>query len=192
MTVPLLVASLSCLVLAQTPATAAIASLRAGGFVIVMRHASSPADLPTGDTASRDNTTLERQLDRAGREGATAFGDALRRLQIPVGDVFVSPTYRTRETARLARLPDPTVVAEIGESTGSMQAVSAAQLAWLQKKVTEVPRAGTNTVIITHSPNMLGAFPNDAAGIAQGEAIVFRPSAAGATVVGRIKIDDWP
>lgn len=176
---------------AQVPASL-LAALRVGGLVIVMRHANSPAELPTRATAAEGNTTLERQLDAAGRAAATAFGDALVRLRIPVGEVLVSPTFRTRETARLARLASPRVEPEIGEAAGNMAGVTPAMIAWLRQKVAEVPRAGTNTVIVTHSPNILGAFPAEAKGIAQGEVIVFQPSGRGASVVGRITIDAWP
>src|SRR5688500_13731871 len=82
-----------------------IAALRAGGQVIVMRHASAPRQVPGKDTANADNVNLERQLDAAGRAGATAMGEAIRRLKIPVGDVLTSPTYRARETVRYAQLP---------------------------------------------------------------------------------------
>ncbi len=167
------------------------AALRQGGYVLVFRHASSPAALPTTETANADNVTLERQLDAAGRADATALGAALRRLQVPIGDVLVSPLYRAMETARLARLPNPRPEPELGEASGNMAAVTPAQLDWLRKTVAEVPRTG-NTILITHSPHIIGAFPADGAAIAQGEAIVFRPSPAGPPVfVARLTIDEW-
>jgi hypothetical protein len=55
-----------------------VTELQSGGYVLVMRHASSPRQAPTSATANPDNSKLERQLDHAGREGATAMGDALR------------------------------------------------------------------------------------------------------------------
>jgi hypothetical protein len=45
-----------------------------GGYVIVMRHASSPRDVPDKRHANADNVNLERQLDEAGRASATAMG----------------------------------------------------------------------------------------------------------------------
>jgi Histidine phosphatase superfamily (branch 1) len=87
---------------AQAPASDALVNqLRQGGYVLVMRHASSPRQVPTKDTANPDNTKLERQLDEAGRRGATAMGDALRGLRIPIGTVLTSPTYRAIETVKL-------------------------------------------------------------------------------------------
>jgi hypothetical protein len=49
-----------------------------------------------------------------------------------------------------------------------------------------------NTVIVTHYPNVMEAFPAAAVGLADGEAIVFRPDGhGGASVVARVKIDEW-
>lgn len=166
---------------------ALVAELRRGGHVIVMRHASSPRELPTPQTANPDNLTGERQLDEKGRTTATAMGQALRRLKIPIGDVLTSPTYRARETARLAQLPNPKSTIEIGDGGQSMQVPAANQAAWLKGKVTEQPR-GSNTILITHMPNIAAAFP-EYASVEDGEALVF--GAAG-KVIGRIKIDEWP
>jgi phosphohistidine phosphatase SixA len=167
-------------------------TLRKGGYVFILRHTSSPREAPNPETANADNTGLERQLDAEGRTGAAAMGKALRDLKIPIGDVFTSPTYRARETVKLAQLGAPTSVAELGDSGQSMQGVTEAQAAWLRTRVTQVPRTG-NTIIITHMPNLARAFPEWGAGVAEGETVILRPDAKnGTTVVGRIKINEWP
>jgi len=169
---------------------ALVKALQGGGTVIVMRHASSPGDIPA--TPNPDNVPPERQLDEKGRTTAAAMGDALRRLKIPIGEVLTSPTYRARETARLARLPNPRPIAQLGEGPQSMQgAVDRAQTEWLQKKVKEFPR-GTNTLLVTHVPNVTAAFPGELPAVLQGEALVFGSDGAGGSrVVGRIKIEEW-
>ena len=64
---------------------------------------------------------------------------------------------------------------------------------WLLARVSERPSTGTNTVIVTHLPNLTEAFGKDAAGLADGEALVFRANGQGKSAfVGRIKIEDWP
>ena len=190
----ILVAVVSCLAAsagAQTlTGVALIKALQSGGHVIVMRHASSPSDVP--DKPNPDNVPPERQLDEKGRRTATAMGEALRRLKIPIGEVLTSPTYRARETARLAALTNPRPATELGEGSGTMQAVERAQAEWLQKKVKEFPR-GANTVLITHVPNITAAFPGETPALVEGEALVFGADGnGGARVVGRIKIEDWP
>ena len=170
---------------------AMVKALRAGGYVIVMRHATSPRQPPDKQAANADNVTMERQLDEAGRASATAMGEALRRLKIPIGDVLTSPTYRARETVRLARLPDGKPSVELGDNGQSMKVTAEGQAAWLRKKVTEFPR-GTNIILVTHMPNIAGAFP-EAGAVADGEALVFGPDGkGGARIVGRIPIEEWP
>ena len=79
---------------------------------------------PSKDVANADNTKLERQLDEAGRRGATTMGEAIRALRIPIGIVLTSPTYRALETVRLAGLDSATSVNELGDGGQSMQGVS--------------------------------------------------------------------
>ena len=166
---------------------ALVKALRQGGYVIVMRHASSPRDVPDKQTANPDNTKPERQLDAEGRSTATALGEALRDLKIPIGEVLVSPAYRTMETARLAKLSDPKPRPELGDNGQSMQGGTAAQAAWLRKAVTQFP-SGKNAILITHLPNIRDAFPQLTPAPADGEALVFGPNG----VVARIKIEEWP
>ncbi len=171
---------------------ALVKALRQGGSVIVMRHASSPREAPDAQIANADNVNRERQLDEAGRASAVAMGKALRQLNIPIGEVLSSPTYRALETVRLAQLPAARTVTELGDGGQSMQGVAEAQSAWLRKKVTELP-TGTNTIIVTHFPNMTRAFPQWTSGLADGEALVFGSDGkGGTTLVTRIKIEEWP
>ena len=171
---------------------ALVNALRQGGYVIVMRHASSPREVPDRQTANPDNTKPERQLDETGRATSAAMGKALRTLKIPTGEVFASPTYRALETVRIAQFPAPKPTPELGDNGQSMAGGTAAQAAWLRKMVTQFP-SGTNTLVVTHFPNLTGAFPQLAAGVEDGEALIFGPDGkGGAKVVARVRIDDWP
>jgi phosphohistidine phosphatase SixA len=169
---------------------ALVRALQKGGFVIVMRHTSSPRDVPDKKTANPDNVKPERQLDEEGRTTATAMGKALRDLKIPVGEVFTSPTYRALETVKYAQLGKAQPVEALGDNGQSMQGGTEAQAAWLRKAVTQF-KAGTNTILVTHFPNIRGAFP-ELTDVADGEALVYGPDGkGGATLVGRIKIEEW-
>src|SRR5262245_12036412 len=171
--------------------SALVNALKTGGYVIVMRHASSPREVPDKHAANPDNVKLERQLDESGRASARAMGSAIKELKIPVGEVLTSPTYRALETIRLAQFPNPKSHVELGDGGQSMQGASDAQAAWLREKVTHAS-VGTNTVIVTHMPNLERAFPEWGA-VADGEAVVLRPDGrGGATILGRIKIEEWP
>jgi phosphohistidine phosphatase SixA len=170
---------------------AVVNALRRGGYVIVMRHTSSPREAPDKQTANADNVKVERQLDEVGRTTATAMGKALRDLRIPVGEVLASPTYRALETVKYAQLGNPRPYTELGDNGQSMQGGTEAQAAWLRKRVTQFP-SGSNTILVTHFPNIKDAFPQ-ASNVDDGEALVFGPDGkGGATLVARIKIEQWP
>jgi len=174
--------------------TALVAALRQGGYVLVMRHPSSPFTPPEKAAANPDNPKLERQLDETGRTTARAMGEAIRTLRIPLGDVLSSPTYRALEGVRLAAFGDAKTFAELDEGAQGMRAnADAERSAWLRTKAAELPRAGTNTLIVTHTPNLVGAFGQSAAPVAAGEALIFHPDGkGGADLVARIKIEEWP
>ncbi len=72
-----------------------------------------------------------------------------------------------------------------------MQGGTAAQAAWLRNRVTQFPK-DANTIIVTHFPNLTAAFPKMAAGVADGEALVFGPDGkGGAALLARVKIEEW-
>jgi phosphohistidine phosphatase SixA len=171
---------------------ALVKALQGGGYVIVMRHANSPRETPDAQTANPDNVNRERQLDAEGRATAVAMGKALRQLKIPIGTVYSSPTYRALETIRLAEFGKAIPVVELGDGGRGMQVSTEAQAEWLKKKVTEF-LAGTNTILVTHFPNLNRAFPEWSAGIADGEALILaRDGKGGAALVARVKIEEWP
>jgi phosphohistidine phosphatase SixA len=166
-------------------------ALRQGGYVLVMRHANAPAQPPEKSDADAANVKLERQLDASGREAARAMGEAVKALHIPIGDVLSSPTYRALQTVQLASLGRPKTVAELDEGGAGMQGnAEAARVAWLKAIVLQNPRVATNTLIVTHAPNIKDSFGIDAAA---GETLVLKPDGkGGAAQVARIKIGDWP
>jgi phosphohistidine phosphatase SixA len=194
---PHLLAALGLLLLAQPALTqtlsgdALIKALQRGGYVFVMRHASSPREAPTREAANPDNVKRERQLDDTGRATAAAMGQALRDLKIPIGSVVTSPTYRALQTVRLAGLPGPRTADELGDRGQSMTGVSEARAAWLKKQILERPK-GTNTILVTHLPNMTAAFPQETTGLADGETLIFGPDGqGGARLVARLTIEQW-
>jgi phosphohistidine phosphatase SixA len=170
-----------------------VSALERGGYVILMRHAESPGTPPEAAQAEPENLTHERQLDEAGRASARAMGDAFRHLRIRVGEVLSSPRYRALETARLARFPIPHTFDELGDAAKNADPDAGTRGAWLRARVAELPKAGTDTVIITHYPNISAAFASDAEDLSEGEALVYSPDGKGSALLfGRVKIGDWP
>jgi phosphohistidine phosphatase SixA len=168
-------------------------ALESGGYVILMRHANSPGVPPDAAQVEPDNVKHERQLDESGRASARSMGGAFQRLRIPVGEVLSSPTYRALETARIAQLPTPQTFDELGDAGKSMSPGAAGTRgAWLRSRVAQAPRLGTDTIIITHFPNIIEAFADEAKELAEGEALIFRPDGHGAaSLIARVKIEDW-
>jgi phosphohistidine phosphatase SixA len=170
-----------------------VKGLRQGGYVLVMRHASSPPIPPVRSAADPENTGLERQLDEKGRKSAEAMGRAFKSLRIPVGEIFSSPTYRAQETIKLAGFGLPKLVGQLGDQGHSMARLNGpGPAAWLKTKVAEMPAAGRDTLIVTHMPNIAAAFANDDEGLQDGETLVFKPDGHGhATLVAKVPIQDW-
>jgi phosphohistidine phosphatase SixA len=172
---------------------ALVTALRHGGYVLLMRHTSSPNSRPDKSAADPENVNQERQLDQVGRDTARHMGEAIKTLGIPIGDVLSSPTYRALQVVRLESLGQAQTFPELGEDGGNMGPVHDAAASWLRKKVSERPRSGTNTLIVTHLPNIRGAFGAAANMLADGETLVYQPDEKGfVELVAHIKIEDWP
>jgi phosphohistidine phosphatase SixA len=182
--------------LAAPPAGAAdlVPTLKSGGYVIVMRHAHSPAERPSTDQADTANRAGERQLDAQGKAEAAAIGRGLKASGVPIGTVYSSPTFRALQTVLLMGLRRATAQAELGDGGSSMAASAAGQAgtAWLKAKAAEVPAKGTDVLIITHGPNITLAFGDTVKDLGDGEAAVFKPDGQGGfSLLGRIKPDAW-
>lgn len=54
------------------------------------------------------------------------------------------------------------------------------------------PKAGTNTILVTHKTNIADAFGKEAGDVQEGEAFVYKTSGSGPAIfAGRIKLADW-
>jgi phosphohistidine phosphatase SixA len=160
-----------------------VESLRDGGHVLVMRHASSPRSAPDERTASPANVNRERELDETGQATATAMGYAFRALDITIGEVLSSPTFRALDTVRFLGYRDPEVSDELGPGRD--------QATWLLARASEQPAPGTNTLIVTHAPNIASAFGDEASDLVDGETLIVRPEDGRARIVGRMPIEEW-
>ncbi len=190
-----LMALLCCTLSAQAQTLAGPSLLKAlqqGGNVILMRHASSPRTVPDAANLAAGNVNPERQLDATGRNTATAMGTALRDLKIPVGEVLSSSTFRALETALYAKVPEPKAYSELSDAGQSMQPATPGQSNWLQQLTQNLP-VGSNTLIITHLPNITAAYPQFSKDLADGEALIMGKNSRGNfSLLARIKIEDWP
>jgi broad specificity phosphatase PhoE len=180
---------------AQTspPVGAVLKLLHVGGYVIVFRHGTTHSDQADTDPLNLDNVAKQRQLNDAGRADAKAVGEVFKGAAIPIGKSYSSRFQRAMETARLIGGKEPQATVDISEGglvvtpnennrrAQALRALAAAP-----------PDPGTNTLVVTHKPNILDAFGKDWFDIKEGEASIFKPDGAGKYVlVARVQIGQW-
>jgi phosphohistidine phosphatase SixA len=166
-----------------------VAALKQGGKVILLRHTATEGRSDETIKFRIEDCASQRNLSEQGKREATEIGDALRRLGIQVDAVYSSPYCRTLETGRLA----------FGKVTPSDSLSVADSLTMdgkigrggdIRKLLDTAPPPGTNTVLITHTGNLLYAFGLDSR--PEGIAHVFEPNGSGrASYLGSLKPDDW-
>jgi phosphohistidine phosphatase SixA len=173
---------------------ALLPALRAGGNVIVMRHGATRADQVDAKPFDPSDVVHQRQLNDQGRATARAMGEALRSLKVPISDIQSSQYNRAVETGTLLGLGKVNATDALNEGgTTTMAQGNATQGAALHKLAAMRPAAGTNVILITHKPNIIGAFGKDWSEVSEGETTIVRPDGNGGfTLVGRIQAADWP
>ena len=60
-----------------------------------------------------------------------------------------------------------------------------------RKMLGVAPQAGTNTILITHKPNIVDALGKDWFEVKEGEASVFHPENGSYKLVARVQMDEW-
>jgi broad specificity phosphatase PhoE len=169
-----------------------VKALRAGGLVIVVRHGATFPDQADTDPLNFDNIAAQRNLNDKGKALAKAFGDALRQASIPVGKVYTSKYNRAYETAVIAGFKDIEKTADITEGglvvspNENNRRVDA-----FRKLIGTAPAPGTNTILITHKPNIVDALGKDWFDVKEGEASLFRPENGSYKLVARVQMDEW-
>ena len=176
-----------------------VASLKAGGYVVVVRHVATDDSQKDIYPFRFDDMTAQRQLSEAGREVGRQMGAALKRLGLPIGAVYTSRLNRAVETGRLLSGIDVIAVDELTDSgAGSASAMAnpegrnAKFGKFLRDLANLGPRPGLNNLVVTHKTNIADAFGKDFADVREGEALIFKPSASGpAAMVTRVQAGEW-
>jgi phosphohistidine phosphatase SixA len=168
-------------------------ALRAGGLVIVVRHGATFPDQADTDPFHPDNIAAQRQLNDKGKALAKSFGDALRDIGAPIGKVYTSLFNRAYETAVIAGFTDIERTADLTEGGLVVSPNENNRRAEAFRKLLGVaPKSGTDTLIITHKPNILDALGKDWFDVKEGEASIFRPENGGYKLIARVQMDEWP
>lgn len=167
--------------------TALLSALREGGLILYFRHTSTDFGQNDDQMTGYEDCAKQRNLTDRGRDEAREIGAALKRLQLPVGDVVASPFCRTMETARLIF---GTATPSAAVRGGPARPESEERYAALRALLSTPPRAGTDLAIVSHGNpfNAVAGAPY----LAEGEAAVIRPlGAQGFVVLARVPKNAW-
>jgi phosphohistidine phosphatase SixA len=166
---------------------ALLAALKAGGLVLYFRHASTDFGQNDEQMTGYEDCARQRNLTDAGRDEARRIGVAIKRLEIPVGEVMASPFCRTMETAQLIFGRATSTAAVRG---GPARPDTPDRYAELRRLLATPPRPGTDLAIVSHG-NPFAAVAGTPY-LAEGEAAVIRPlGAQGFVIIARIPKDAW-
>ena len=168
-------------------------ALRAGGLVIVVRHGATFADQADTDPLNFENMSAQRNLNDKGKTLAKAFGDALRQAGIPVGEVYTSKYNRAYETAVIAGFKNIEKTADLTEG-GLVVSPNEnnRRIEAFHRMLGTAPKPGTNTILITHKPNIVDALGKDWFDVKEGEASLFRPENGSYKLIARVQMNEWP
>jgi broad specificity phosphatase PhoE len=170
-----------------------VAELQRGGLVIVFRHGATHRDQADTDPLNLDNVAKQRQLNDAGRVVARQVGESMKKLGIPVGKVYTSRFNRAVETGKLISGVEVVPSNDITEGGLVVTPIENDRRAEAFRKLAgTAPDSGTNTIIVSHKPNIMDAFGKDWFDVREGEATIFRPDGNGrAVLVARLPAPDW-
>ena len=164
-------------------------ALRAGGLVVVLRHAATDFSKPDQDPVVVADCATQRNLSAQGRADARAIGRGMLRLGLPIGKVLSSAYCRTLETARLAFGRATVHPALLNTIAAEHDAAWRKQIRDARRLLATRPAPGKLTVLVTH-----GVVVQETTGqtLEEGEAIVFRPLGNSRfRVVGRVMPREW-
>ena len=166
---------------------ALVDALRRGGYVLYIRHTSTDFGQNDEGMTSFDDCTKQRNLTDPGRAEARAIGEAIAKLEIPIGDVLASPFCRTMETARLIYGRATPTRAVVG---GPAAPSDSERYAGLRKLLSTPVPPGKNLAISSHG-NPFRAVAGTPY-LAEGEVAVISPRGNdGFRIVARITKDQW-
>jgi broad specificity phosphatase PhoE len=169
-----------------------VQALQAGGLVIVFRHGATFPDQADTDPLNFDNVAAQRVLNDKGKALAKAFGEAFRQIGVPVGQVYTSKYKRAYDTAVLAGFQNIEKTSDVTEGGLVVSPNENARRAEaFRKLVSTPPQAGTNSLVISHRPNIVDALGKDWFDVKEGEASIFRPGNGAYKLVARVQMDEW-
>ena len=170
-------------------------ALRLGGYVIVLRHGATNADvgkdgMSNPNKTAHGRTSAQRRRPRPGHRGRRGAAQA-RHWRQPCHDQSVAARGRHRNAARRRRGRHPSWIWPRPAPPSTPE--ESDRRADILRKLVGTHAGPDNLVIVTHKPNLIEAFGNSLADMREGEAAVFEPDVTGDgyRVVARFQASDW-
>jgi hypothetical protein len=175
-------------------AARAFDNLKQGGFVLVLRHGKTEESRDDRSPLDLADCAQQAMLTEQSRAEARVIGAAFAGARVPIGSVLASGYCRALEMGRLAfgraEAADALLLRTYVPIAGAPAPPAWPQrVAALKAMLAMPPGAGTNTVLITHFPNIKAALDLD---LDFGDAVIVKPDGQHARLVARIFASDWP
>jgi len=173
--------------------------LKQGGYVLVLRHGATDESQKDVYPFVFNDMTKQRQLSDQGRKVAHDIGAAMDTMGISIGQVYSSKLNRAIETGSLISRAPMSPVPELTDSghgsaaamanpNGGNSKIGNAILALVNK----TPPSGTNTLLVTHKPNIADAFGKEFGDVKEAETLIYKPNASGPpTLIARVQAGEW-
>jgi broad specificity phosphatase PhoE len=169
-----------------------VKALRGGGHAIVMRHAPADPDRADSTPLNFRNIRNQQPLTEAGSSAARTFGDWLRAIGVPIGEVLTSRFHRAIQTAVLAGFRDAKPVTELTEGSLVTSPNEQRRRANALKQLLAAPLPpGRNRLLVSHRAVISQAFGKEWFDVREGEASVFKIDNGAFTLVARLQLGDW-
>ena len=170
------------------PAQQLIKAIQSGGYILYMRHAMTDHSKKDSRINTFESCGKQRNLSLQGREQAVMIGQAVKRLNIPIGKVLSSPFCRCKDTAKLS-FGEYSVDQNLQFSMTKNKAESKRLGNYLYQLMQTSVVDSTNLVLVGHTSNLrdgLGVWPQP-----EGVIIVFQKRDGKVFYKGKITPEDW-
>jgi phosphohistidine phosphatase SixA len=162
---------------------------RRGGQIVYFRHGATDPNERDTDPDNLANCATQRNLTEAGRQQGRTIGEALRAMNVPVGQIFSSGYCRAREYARLIFNQDAEVEASMALPDLLSEQQRAQNTEAFKRLLARPPQPGVNTFMVAHSPNIRLAADVDLP--EEGGAAIFRIEQGAPVLVARVRPEEW-
>ncbi|HEX6703770.1 MAG TPA: histidine phosphatase family protein [Albitalea sp.] len=168
-----------------------VEALRKGGFVLVMRHASTEFGEVDAYPLQFDNPSAQRTLSDLGRLESRGLGKAMKTAGVPVARVYASQLRRAIETAQCLGFDEMVSLIELTDDAWESAREMERRAAALRALAASAPPKGANVLIVAQKPIITRALGEQLASIRHAEMVVVQPVASGIRIADRLTKEQW-